>query len=105
MKSPYTVLAVSVDSDDQQIKKSYLEAVRNNSPDQKPDEFQKIRQAYEQIATRKDRLRYELFDTSTPDIVEIAELVFEESSDSSITESDFCKVLDNVLSRNVPELE
>lgn len=105
MKIPYTVLKVSESADDEEIKKAYLEAVRNNPPDLKPEQFREIRRAYEMIATRKDRLRYELFDTSIPDIEEIAELIFDQSKGDTITEKRFRSILDKAVGQKQVELE
>lgn len=72
MKTPFEILEVPEDADDQQIKKAYLAAVHRFPPDRYPERFKKIRGAYERIATEKDRLAYLLFDTSLPDPGEIA---------------------------------
>ena len=60
--SAFDLLQVSTAASDDDIKSAYLTMVqRGNSPDQNPVRFQEIRQAYEQIATKEDRLNYELF--------------------------------------------
>ena len=94
MKSAYTILGVNETSTDDNIKQAYLDAVRNNPPDRDAVKFREIRTAYESIATHKDRLRYELFDTSTPDSIEIAELVMQQGrSNKNISEKVFRRIL------------
>ena len=59
--SAFDLLQVSMEASDDDIKSAYLTMVQDNSPDKNPERFQEIRQAYEQIATKEDRLNYELF--------------------------------------------
>jgi curved DNA-binding protein CbpA len=68
MKNPFQVLAVPETADDEEIKKAYLRMVRQYPPDRAPKEFQRIRQAFETIETRRDRLRYQLFHSEPPDL-------------------------------------
>lgn len=82
MKTPFEILNIPEDADDRQVKKAYLEAVRRYPPEQKPQQFKRIRQAYEQIATMKDRLSYMLFDTTFPEPHEIAECLLEARGDN-----------------------
>ena len=46
---PYAVLGLPADSDDEAIRRRYLELVRQYSPEQHPQEFSRIRQAYENL--------------------------------------------------------
>jgi len=106
MRTPYTVLGVSEQADDKAIKKAYLKAVRNNPPDRHPERFRKIRRAYEQVATLKDRLRYELFDTSVPDRLEIAEVLLEPGNgNSEIAEETFQRALNHAIDKKTVVLE
>ena len=98
MKTPYTILAIPETAGDKDVKKAYLEAVRQNPPDRHPEQFRRIRRAYEQIATLKDRLRYELFDTTIPDRVEIAEALLKHNKgDAELTENTFRQVLKHAV--------
>ncbi|HOF05210.1 MAG TPA: J domain-containing protein [Syntrophales bacterium] len=63
---PYDVLGLPRDADDETIRKRYLEQVRRFSPDAAPEEFQRIRKAYEQIKDEGARRRHELFDHTMP---------------------------------------
>jgi len=71
MKTPFEILDISEDSDDSAIKKSYLKMVKQYPPERFPADFQRIRACYEQIKTKKDRLRYSLFDTELPKVEEL----------------------------------
>ncbi len=75
MKTPFEILNVPTDADDRQIKKAYLDAVRRYPPEKYPGQFQKIRAAYERIASEKARVEYMLFDTSLPDAGEMVDLL------------------------------
>jgi len=44
--SPYEVLGVTEEASDEQIRKSYLEKVRQSPPERDPDRFKEIRRAY-----------------------------------------------------------
>jgi curved DNA-binding protein CbpA len=67
MQNPFIVLDVAETADDDAIKKAYLQQVREHPPERDPERFQIIRTAYEAIKTRRDRLRYRLFQHQTPD--------------------------------------
>ena len=45
-KGPYEVLGVAEEASDEQIRKSYLEKVRQSPPERDPDGFKEIRRAY-----------------------------------------------------------
>jgi curved DNA-binding protein CbpA len=99
MKTPYDILKIGEDADDAAVKKAYLAAVREFPPERFPEQFQKIREAYEKIGTAKARLQYELFDTSLPDPVEIAELLLRGRmiKGSRLDEKQFRKLLAECL--------
>ena len=67
-KSLYETLGVSENASTDEIKKAYLQKVRIYSPEQAPDEFQKIRSAFDLINTEKKRIKYQLFNNDMPDI-------------------------------------
>jgi len=46
MRSPYEVLGVTEEASEEQIRKSYLEKVRQSPPERDPDGFKEIRRAY-----------------------------------------------------------
>jgi len=45
-RSPYEVLGVTEEASEEQIRKSYLEKVRQSPPERDPDGFKEIRRAY-----------------------------------------------------------
>jgi curved DNA-binding protein CbpA len=59
---PYTVLGLAADSDDETIRRRYLELVRQHSPERQPEKFAAIREAYESLRDLDTRLRYRLFE-------------------------------------------
>ncbi len=83
MKTPFEILDVPVDADDEQIKSAYLQAVRRWPPEKYPEQFQRVRRAYEKIASRRDRLAFMLFDTSLPEPTELLDVLLEQSGHSS----------------------
>ncbi len=61
MSDPYQVLGVSTDMDDAAMRRRYLELVRQFPPEKCPQQFAKIREAYEQLRDPAERLERELF--------------------------------------------
>ena len=68
MNDPFAVLDVDEHADDETVRKAYLKLVRTYSPERAPTRFQEIRTAYEQIAERRNRLKYYLFESPRPDL-------------------------------------
>lgn len=62
MTDPYAVLGLPPDSDDEAIRRRYLELVRQFSPEQNPEKFAAVRAAYESLRDLNTRLRYRLFE-------------------------------------------
>jgi DnaJ-class molecular chaperone len=62
MHDPYQVLGLPPDSDDEAIRRRYLELVRRWSPEHHPEKFAAVRAAYEQLRDLDARLRRRLFD-------------------------------------------
>ena len=71
MKTPYEILGISEDCNNDTVKKGYLGMVKQFPPERFPDDFQRIRNAYEKIKTEKDRVALELFDKTLPDPKEL----------------------------------
>ena len=71
MSDPFTVLGVSADANDEQIKAAYLQRVKAYPPERAPARFQTIRAAYDAIHNREARLRYRLFEQAPPAIEEL----------------------------------
>jgi DnaJ-class molecular chaperone len=70
MADPYEVFGLAADSDDETIRRRYLELVRQFSPEQHPEKFAAIRQAYESLRDLNTRLRYRLFEVGKRESVE-----------------------------------
>src|SRR3954452_11503287 len=62
MSDPYAVLGLPPDSDDDAIRRRYLELVRQFSPEHHPERFAAVRSAYESLRDLDTRLRHRLFD-------------------------------------------
>ncbi len=62
MNDPYAVLGLPADSDDDAIRRRYLELVKQFPPEHHPERFAAIRQAYETLRDLDTRLRYRLFE-------------------------------------------
>jgi curved DNA-binding protein CbpA len=70
MSDPYSVLGLPPESADDTIRRRYLQLVRQFSPEQHPDRFAAIRQAYEQLRDLNTRLRYRLFEAGKNESVD-----------------------------------
>jgi curved DNA-binding protein CbpA len=62
MEDAYSVLGLAPGSDDETIRRRYLELVRQYSPEHHPERFAAIRAAYEKLRDQDTRLRYRLFE-------------------------------------------
>jgi tetratricopeptide (TPR) repeat protein len=70
MKDYYNILNIARNATVAEIKKAYFSLVRAFPPDRHPDEFMKIREAYEVLVDENTRRQYDLVD-SMPDIVKL----------------------------------
>jgi curved DNA-binding protein CbpA len=70
MTDPYAVLDLPPDSDDEAIRRRYLELVRRFSPEHHPEKFAAVRAAYESLRDLNTRLRYRLFEAGKKDSVD-----------------------------------
>jgi curved DNA-binding protein CbpA len=64
MNDPFTVLSVTEDAGDDQIKQRYLALVRAFPPDREPERFQAYRAAYEALRDQRKRLETKLLQTN-----------------------------------------
>ena len=64
--NPYLVLGVPLDADDHRIRRAYLEAIKQATPETNPSRFKVLVEAYEKIKDEPSRHRWELFDTDCP---------------------------------------
>jgi curved DNA-binding protein CbpA len=70
MADPYQVLGLLADSDDDAIRRRYLELVRQFPPERHPDKFAAVRAAYESLRDLNTRLRYRLFEAGNKESIE-----------------------------------
>jgi curved DNA-binding protein CbpA len=70
MTDPYAVLGLPADADDETIRRRYLELVKQFSPERHPDQFARIRQAYENLRDLETRLHYRLFEAGKSDSID-----------------------------------
>src|SRR5246127_5857359 len=70
MTDPYAILGLPADSDDETIRRRYLELVRQFSPEHHPEKFAAVRQAYESLRDLNTRLRYRLFEAGKNESVD-----------------------------------
>ena len=70
MTDAYAVLGLPADSDDETIRRRYLELVRQYSPEHHPEKFAAVRAAYEQLRDQATRLRHRLFEAGQRETVD-----------------------------------
>ncbi len=70
MKNHYQILQISEKSTPAEIKKAYFKLVREYPPDRHPDQFMKIREAYEVLSNEQMRKEYDALN-SLPDVVRL----------------------------------
>lgn len=70
MADPYSVLGISADSDDETIRRRYLQLVREHTPEKSPAKFSEIREAYDQLKDLETRLRYRVFEAGKNETIE-----------------------------------
>src|SRR4051794_39984347 len=61
MSDPYSVLGLPPDSDDDAIRRRYLELVKQFPPGQSPERFAAVREAYDRLRDLPTRVRSRLF--------------------------------------------
>jgi curved DNA-binding protein CbpA len=71
VSDPYLILGVPEGADDAAVHAAYLAAIKACPPERDPQRFAAVRQAYESLRTRRDRLAHELFDREPPTVQEL----------------------------------
>ncbi len=59
--SPFEILGVPADADDERIRAAYLRQVREHPPERDPEAFRRIHRAYEAVRDARARIAYRLF--------------------------------------------
>lgn len=65
---PYRTLEISRNAEEADIKRAYFQQVRKFPPEQEPEQFQKIRRAYEMVRDPQQRALTDLFLLQTPPV-------------------------------------
>ena len=68
--NPYQVLGVGVDAGEEEIRQRYLTLVRQFPPDQQPEQFARVRAAYDELRDPVKNLRRRLFSPTATDTIE-----------------------------------
>lgn len=76
MANPYSILGATPADGDEVIRRHYLDAVRRFPPERCPEQFARIRAAYERIKDENARLEFLLFDATQGESID--ELIEEE---------------------------
>ncbi len=70
MPDPYTLLGVPLEATDDAIRKRYLELVKQYPPEQQPEMFAKIREAYDALKDLEARTMYRLYEYGKNETIE-----------------------------------
>src|SRR5260370_37752071 len=70
MSDPYETLGVLPHADEAEIRRRYLELVREFPPDREPERFAAIRAAYDEVRDPHRRLEAQLFSIETHDSID-----------------------------------
>jgi curved DNA-binding protein CbpA len=71
MTDPYEVFGLPGDSDDETIRRRYLDLVRQFPPEHAPQKFAAIRAAYEALKDLNTRLRHRLFEAGRKESLDV----------------------------------
>lgn len=77
MDNAFEILGVSETADDQSIKQAYFAKVKQYPPEQAPEKFKQIKEAYELIKSAPNRAAYRLFYKPDANFDELLERAFE----------------------------
>lgn len=93
MKTPYEILEVAPDANDDEIKQAYLQQVKNNPPDRDQELFQLIHNAYESVKDNKSRISYALFNNPSVDFNELIDQALDTVKTVPISPEQFNRLL------------
>ena len=66
MLNPYNVLGVPPDATEAEIKKAYFQLIREHPPEHDPEQFKRVRQAYEQLRSADVRSKTDVHTFTDP---------------------------------------
>src|SRR5215211_5724073 len=70
MNDPFEVLGLPPHADEAEVRRRYLELVRESPPDRAPERFAAVRAAYDQVRDPVRRLEAQLFRPGSSDSLE-----------------------------------
>jgi curved DNA-binding protein CbpA len=70
MRDPYRVLGIAPEASEAEVRRRYLELVRQHPPDRDPDRFNEIHEAYDRLRDPVTRMRKLLFEPDRTDTFE-----------------------------------
>lgn len=73
LRDPYLILGATEDADDAAIEAAYLAGLKRWPPERDAARFNALREAYEQLRTRRQRLAQQQFDFTPPTLEDILE--------------------------------
>ena len=93
IRDPFALLGVPEETDDDCVRRAYLQQVRSYPPDRYPERFQEIRQAYEAIGDVRSRMAARLFDAPPADLLALLAPVLEKGAPMPPTEQSLLNLL------------
>ena len=93
MKTPYELLNVTADAGDAEIKRAYLQKVKDHPPERNPEWFQTFHNAYEAIKDNKTRIHYTLFHAPVADFDALLDRAFDTVEMLTLNPDQFDKLL------------
>lgn len=110
MKTPFEILGVATDANDVEIKRAYLQKVKNYPPDRDQAQFQLIHKAYVSIKDENARISYALFNLPVVDFDTLLDHAFDVTPNLHLTPEQFMRLLqlsvdDTALLNVIPNLE
>lgn len=93
MTTPYEVLDVECDANDEKIKQAYLLKVKEYPPDRNQEQFQQIHNAYLSIKDYKSRISYALFSYPAADFDRLIDQALSSEQNLSFSPQQFNQLL------------
>ena len=93
MQTPYELLDVAAIADDDAIKLAYLQKVKDYPPDRDPEQFQRMRMAYETIKDHKSRVSHALFSQQEADFDLLLNQALQTTHSATINAEQFERLL------------
>ncbi|MBF0369354.1 MAG: DnaJ domain-containing protein [Magnetococcales bacterium] len=80
MIDPYQILQVPANTDDEEVRQAYLAQLRLYPPEHHPERFRQIREAFELLASERNRRDFSLFQTASPDLHPLVQHLLKQKS-------------------------